>query len=214
MSREGVVSLRAKNNRVCGLCARRSLAILLTYRAAVGRPLSPTDTLAIYGYLAVIAFVISASAAWLLEHRQVKALEQQFYDREMEVKAKKPHDQNVPTGLRRAALEFQAQTPHGLTQGSAGQLAELVDYAVERLDPDSLYIMAREMFAESFGPFDVQRGRYGGLLWSDLRERMDKLQDLEIVETATGDDGVSRYHWTVFGHAVIGRLAPKLKNIK
>jgi len=35
-----------------------------------------------------------------------------------------------------------------------------------------------------------------------------------IVETATGGDGVSRYHWTVFGYAVIGRLAPKLKNIK
>jgi len=49
--------------------------LFLGYRAAIGQPVSPVASLALFGHLSIVAFVLCAGTAWWLEHQRVVVLE-------------------------------------------------------------------------------------------------------------------------------------------
>jgi hypothetical protein len=48
--------------------------LFLAYRATAGQPATPNQTLALFGHLSIVAFVICAAAMWWLEHAEVVRL--------------------------------------------------------------------------------------------------------------------------------------------
>lgn len=165
--------------------------------------------------VALLAALLPASfLAWQVERDRVEQLESEFRARKRAAEAR---DINVPRGfqrgtLARAAAVAKAQTPLGLLPESNVELDRLVGKAAANLDRDCLYIIKREMLAETFGPFEgQQRGKYGRLPWEDARAEIAKLQLHGLIERVTAESAPVRFRWTPFGYAVIGKLLPKLK---
>jgi len=67
------------------------------------------------------------------------------------------------------------------------------------------------MYAESFGLFEGQSGKYGRLPWEDARAEIAKLELHGLIERVPADAGPVRFRWTPFGYAVIGKLGQKLR---
>jgi hypothetical protein len=160
-----------------------------------------------------LAILPASFLAWRDGWRTVERLEAENRARK---RAQEARDINVPRGYRRgtlarAALEFAAQTPLGLTPEASAQLDQYMEKAIVNLDRDCLYIIKREMLAETFGPFDGQRGKYGRLPWEDARAEVKKLELHGLIERVTAETGPVRFQWTPFGYAVIGKLRPQLR---
>ena len=160
-----------------------------------------------------LAILPASFLAWRDGWRTIERLEAENRARKRAQEAK---DYNVPRAYRRgtlarAALEAAAQTPLGLTPEANAQLDLYIGKAIANLDRDCLYIIKREMLAETFGPFEGQRGKYGRLPWEDARAEVKKLELHGLVERVTAETGTVRFRWTPFGYAVIGRLAPKVR---
>jgi hypothetical protein len=168
----------------------------------------------LWGLAIGLAVLPASFLAWRKEHGRVEQLEGEFRGRKRTQEAK---DFNVPFAYRRgslarAAAVAKAQTPLGLQPESNAELDRLIGHAIAGLDRDCLYIIKREMLAETLGPFDAQRGRYGRLPWADVRAEIAKLRLDGLIEPVTPPDaGPVLYRWTAFGYAVIGKLGPKLR---
>ena len=160
-----------------------------------------------------LAILPASFMAWRDGWQVVERLEAENRARK---RAQEARDINVPRGYRRgtlarAALAFAAQTPLGLTPEANAQLDQYMEKAIVSLDRDCLYIIKRGMLAETFGPFEGQRGKYGRLPWEDARAEVKKLELHGLIERVTGETGPVRFRWTPFGYAVIGKLGPKLR---
>lgn len=152
--------------------------------------------------------------AWRDGWRTAEQMEAESRARKRTQEAK---DFNVPRvfqrgSLARAAAVAKAQTPLGLTPEANAHLDLYMGKAIANLDRDCLYIIKREMLAETFGPFEGQRGKYGRLPWEDARAEIAKIELHGLIERVTADaDAPVRFRWTPFGYAVIGKLGPKLR---
>jgi hypothetical protein len=169
----------------------------------------------LWGLALGLAIVPASFLAWRDKHGRVEQLEAEYRDRKRAQEAK---DINVPRAYRRgtlarAALVAQAQTPLGLDPESNAALDLFIGKAIANLDRDCLYIIKREMLAETFGPFEGQRGKYGRLPWEDARAEVKKLELHGLIERVTAEAGPVRFRWTPFGYAVIGKLGPKLQGL-
>ena len=83
---------------------------------------------------------------------------------------------------------------------------QMIEKLADRLDYDSTYVVAMESTNESFGPYPAREGSYGHLSWAELRRKLDKLQELGVLRTATERDRVGAYVWTELGRKLIRRL--------
>lgn len=160
-----------------------------------------------------LAILPASFLAWQDNWRTVERLEAENRARKRAQEAK---DYNVPRvfqrgTLARAALEAAAQTPLGLTPEANAQLDRYIGKAIANLDRDCLYIIKREMLAETFGPFEGQRGKYGRLPWEDAQAEVQKLELHGLIERITADAAPLRFRWTPFGHAVVGKLGSRLR---
>jgi hypothetical protein len=59
--------------------------LFLAYRAAIGQPVAPTQTLALFGRLSLAAFILCAAAAWWFEHAEVVRLRAELTDKTIPV---------------------------------------------------------------------------------------------------------------------------------
>lgn len=74
------------------------------------------------------------------------------------------------------------------------------------MDRDLLYIIHRERFSKTLGPFDNPHAKYGRLSRDDLKAELSKLWSYGLVEEIKDDGAAGRYKWTNFGYAVLGAI--------